>query len=283
MIDRKLTGRPPRFTLPAGTVDTQMHMYLPDFPAVAGGPGLPLDPLPTPEMYRQVMAWLGIDRVVITQGNAHQADNACLLACLGVMGDRARGVAVITPKTTESEIAQMSEAGVVGARIMDLPGGAVGLDQIDRIEPMAFDAGWMMAVQFDGGTLPEREADLARLRPDWVIDHHAKIFAGATQAHVDVIKRLIDRGNVWFKFSGCYESSRDGGPDFPDIAWAARQIAEHAPERIIWGTNWPHNSARVTADYPDDVALLELALSWMPDDRARHLALVDNPSKLFRF
>lgn len=283
MIDRKLSGTPPRFPMPQGTIDTQMHMYLPDFPARDGGPGLPPLPLPTPQMYRQAMDWLGIDRVVVTQANAYQHDNDCLLACLDDMGDVARGVAVISPDTTDTEIEALSAAGVIGARIMDLPGGAVGLDQIGGVEPLANAVGWMMAVQFDGSALPDLEPQLSQLRPDWVIDHHAKIFDGATQAHVDVIKRLIDRGNVWFKFAGCYESSRDGGPDFPDIAWFARQIAEHAPERIVWGTNWPHNGATVTEDYPNDAALIDLALSWMPDDRARQLALVDNPAKLYRF
>ena len=104
MIDRKLTGEPPKTLLPRGTIDTQMHMYVPGYPAVDGGPGLPPAPLPTPDMYRQAMSWLGIDRVVITQGNAHQADNACLLACVAEMGDLAKGVAVISKDTSDAEM-----------------------------------------------------------------------------------------------------------------------------------------------------------------------------------
>ncbi|PJE30910.1 D-galactarolactone isomerase [Pseudooceanicola antarcticus] len=283
MIDRKLSGAKPLTAMPKGAVDTQMHMYLPGFPALPGGPGLPPDPLPTPDMYRQAMGWLGIDRVVVTQGNAHQADNACLLACLAEMGADALGVAVITPETTEAEIEALSAAGCVGARIMDLPGGAVGLEALEEIDAMAHAAGWMMAVQFDGSALPELEPRLASLRSRWVIDHHAKIFSGATPAHVEVIKRLLDKGNTWFKFAGCYESSRDGGPDFPDIAQVARQIGAHAPERIVWGTNWPHNAARVTEDYPDDAVLLDTTLGWCADDEARRLALVDNPVELYGF
>ncbi len=78
MLVRTLSGIPPRTVLPKGTVDTQMHMYLPGFPAQPGGPDLPAGSLPTPDQYRQVMGWLGIDRVVITQGNAHQRDNGNL-------------------------------------------------------------------------------------------------------------------------------------------------------------------------------------------------------------
>jgi len=286
MIDRKLSGAPPRTRLPKGTVDTQMHMYLAGYPAVAGGPGLPPAPLPTPDMYRKVMDWLGIDRVVITQGNAHQADNACLLACLQEMSEMGRvalGVAVVTPEVSEAEIARLTEAGVVGARIMDLPGGAVGLEALEAIDALCIDAGWMLAVQLDGSFLPELEERLSRLRSRWVLDHHGKIFKGATQEHLDTIKRLIDRGNLWFKFAGCYESSRSGGPAYEDIAAVAREIGVHAPDRIVWGTNWPHNLAKTTADYPDDADLADTVLGWLADELARAKALVDNPKELYGF
>ena len=98
-----------------------------------------------------------------------------------------------------------------------------------------------------------------------------------------MVKRLIDRGNCWFKFSGCYESSLSGGPDYADIAEVARVIANYAPQRIIWGTNFPHNFAQKTEDYPDDATLLDTSLSWLPSDAARKLALVNNPEELFGF
>ncbi|MEQ5872518.1 amidohydrolase family protein [Sagittula sp. NFXS13] len=283
MITRKLNGAAPLTPMPKGAVDTQMHMYLPGFAMRADGAGRPADPLPTPDMYRETMRWLGLDAVVITQGNAHGADNAALLACLREMGDCARGVAVITPDTTAKEIARLSDGGIVGARIMDLPGGAVGLDALEAVDAMAADAGWVMAVQFDGSHLPELEPRLAALKSRWVLDHHAKIFDGATPAHIDVIKRLMDGERCWFKFAGCYESSRDGGPDYPDIASVAREIAAHAPDRIVWGTNWPHNAAHRSEDYPDDAQLLDLAMSWLPDDTARQAALVDTPRALYGF
>ncbi len=283
MIDRKLTGPAPQTPMPRGAVDTQMHMYLPGFAMRDDGVGQPADPLPTPGMYRETMRWLGLDAVVVTQGNAHGTDNASLLACLAQMGDCARGVAVITPETTQADIARLCDGGIVGARIMDLPGGAVGLDALEAVDAIAADAGWMLAVQFDGSALPEMEPRLAALKSNWVLDHHAKILDGATPEHIAVIKRLIDAGRCWFKFAGCYESSRAGGPDFPDIAAVARDIAAHAPNRIIWGTNWPHNAARTTADYPDDAHLLDLAMSWLPDASAIRQVLVDTPRALYGF
>lgn len=282
-LARKLAGTPPRHAFPPGAVDSQLHMYLPGFPAMPGGPGLPPDPLPTPDRYRQVMRWLGIDRLVITQGNAHQHDNANLLACLAEMGDCARGVAVVAAQTSQAELAALSAAGVVGARIMDLPGGAVGLSRIGEVDAVTAPLGWMLAVQFNGTDLLRHEPLLGSLRSNWVLDHHAKFLGGYTRQHVDAVKRLIDRGNVWFKFSGCYESSRLGAPDYGDVASVAEEIGAYAPERIVWGTNWPHNAATRSEDYPDDAALADLALSWLPDDRARRLALVDNPRELYRF
>lgn len=283
MIVRQLSGRAPAVRLPSGTVDTQMHMYLPGFPARPGGPPLPGGALPDADQYRQVMAWLGIDRVIITQGNAHQRDNANLVACLNEMGSVARGVAAIDGEVPDSELDALSSAGVVGARIMDLPGGAVGLDALEAVDARAAPRGWMLAVQFDGSDILDHEGRLKKLRSRWVLDHHGKFFRGASpeSAEVAALKRLIDKGNCWFKFAGAYESSRRGGPGYEDVAAVARAIAAHAPERIVWGTNWPHNLARTTEDYPDDALLSDTVLGWLPDDAARRLALVDNPVRLF--
>lgn len=284
MIERRVTGEKPKTTLPRGAIDTQLHVYLPGFPAQPGGPDLP-EGMPGLAEYRQVMAWLGIERFVITQGNAHQHDNANLVAALAEAGEVARGVAVISNQTSHDDMEALAKAGVVGARIMDLPGGAVGLDQLDEIDARAFAAGWMMAVQFDGSDIAEYYDRLAALRSRWVFDHHGKFFRGASPngPEVALLKRLVDGGNCWFKFAGCYESSLEGGPDYSDIAAVACEMANHAPERIVWGTNFPHNAARTTAEYPDEAALLDTSLSWFPDDRARHLALVENPEGLYGF
>ncbi len=283
MIERPLSGRVPAIRLPKGAVDTQMHMYLPGFAAQPGGPPLPGGALPDAGQYRRVMAWLGIDRVIITQGNAHQRDNSNLLACIAEMGPIARGVAAVGAEEPDSALDRLAEGGVVGARIMDLPGGAVGLDALEAVDDRAAARGWMLAVQFDGSHILEHEARLRILKSRWVLDHHGKFFAGATpdSPQVAAVKRLIDRGNCWFKFAGVYESSRSGGPDYEDVAAVARVIAAHAPDRIVWGTNWPHNLARTTADYPDDAALTDTVLGWLPDEGARRLALVDNPERLF--
>ncbi|MCD7060751.1 amidohydrolase family protein [Pelagibacterium xiamenense] len=284
MLERTYGGPKPRTVLPAGTIDTQMHMYLEGYPALPGGPALP-DGLPGPDEYRRTMDWLGIERVVITQGNAHQFDNGNLVAALDAMGGVARGVAVITGETGDAEMQRLADAGVTGARIMDLPGGAIGLSGLEAIDARAQAFGWCMAIQFDGSDILDHMPRLEAIRSDWVFDHHGKFFAGVTpdSPQVDAVKRLIDAGNCWFKFAGCYESSRTGGPDYADIAAVARELAAYAPERIVWGTNWPHNLAKSTAEYPNDAALLDTVLGWFPTEDARHKALVENPERLFGF
>lgn len=283
MLVRTLSGRPPKNPLPKGTVDTQMHMYLPGFPALAGGPALPAGALPDAGQYRKLMRWLGIDRVIITQGNAHQRDNTNLIACLKAMGPLARGVAAFGAETSERELDALSTAGVIGARIMDLPGGAVGLDELEAVDDRAAARGWMVAIQFDGSNILQHEPRLQKLKSRWVFDHHGKFFSGAAPdgPEVAAVKRLIDGGNCWFKFAGVYESSKTGGPDFADVAALSRAVVAHAPERVVWGSNWPHNLAKTNADYPDDAELTDTVLGWLPDAGARHRVLVENPERLF--
>lgn len=282
-IIRKFSGTPPKTCLPKGAIDTQMHAYLPGFPAQAGGPPLPDGALPGPAEYSKVMQWLGIERVVVTQGNAHQLDNSNLLACLTELGPISRGIAAITSQTSPAELQNLDDHNIVGARIMNLPGGATGFEHLEAVDAIVQDMNWMMTVQFNGSDILEQEPRLKALKSRWVLDHHAKFLSGRSRAHIDAIKRFIDSGNVWFKFAGCYESSSTGAPDYSDIAEVAREIAVHAPERIIWGSNWPHNMAKTTVEYPDDAGLTDAVLSWFADDKAMELALVENPKNLFGF
>lgn len=281
-LERTLSGTPPRTRFPKGAVDTQMHAYLPGYPSLPGGPPLPAGALPNPAAYRKVMEWLGIDRVIVTQGNAQQKDNANTLACVAAFGEMARAVVVIDGETGDAELERLSAAGAVGARIMDLPGGAVNLSALEEVDARAMAAGWMVAIQFDGNRLADHLPRLTKVRSRWVFDHHGKFFAGVDPdgPEIAALLKLIDRGNVWFKFAGVYESAREGWP-YEDVGRVARRIAAHAPDRIVWGTNWPHNMIRETAAYPDDARLADLVLGWLPDDAAREKALVDNPQALF--
>ncbi|MES0826978.1 amidohydrolase family protein [Ruegeria sp. SCP11] len=281
MLCRKLTGDPPKTQLPKGAVDTQLHIYQKGYSAQPGGPDVP-DGCPNLEQYLQVANWLGIDRFIVTVANAYQRDNACLLDVLRQAAGRAVGVGAIHAGTSETELRTLVDAGIVGARVMDLPGGAIGLRELRDVDAKTASFGLAIAVQFDGSHIQKHESCLQSLQSRYVIDHHGKFFCGVTpdSPQVDTLKRLIDRGNCWIKFAGCYESSRFGKPDYADIGLVAREIARYAPDRIVWGTNWPHNMATRTEDYPDDAELLDVVLGWIPG-AFRRRALVDNPEELF--
>ncbi len=281
-MERPLSGQKPAIALPEGATDTHMHAYVPGFPSLPGGPANPEGRV-GPEEYRRLMDWLGIDRVVVVQGNAQQMDNANLLAAVAALGPIARAVAAVAPDESEAELQRLHDAGVRGARIMDLSGGAVGLSALPAVAERVAPFGWTTIVQFDGSRLLDHLPALEAIPGRYVIDHHAKFLsAPPTEAHVDALRRLIDRGNCWFKFCACYESSKVGGPDYGDIAPLARRIAEESPERVIWGTNWPHNSAKTPAEYPDDAALVDTVLGWAPASALRKI-LVESPAELFDF
>jgi D-galactarolactone isomerase len=283
-MERRFTGPKPRLAMPAGAVDTQMHVYLDGYPSAPGGIPVPEGKVGIAE-YRQVMDWLGIERVVVTQANAHMFDHANLLAALEAFGPAARGIATITGATPEAELERLHAAGVRGARIMDLPGGAVPLKRLPEVSPRAAALGWALAVQFDGTHILDHLPLLESIEGRYIIDHHGKFFCGVTpeDPRVAAVKRLIDRGNCWFKFAGCDESSKAGPPDFEDIGAVATAMAAHAPERIIWGTNWPHNLAKRPEDYPDDGHILDLLLEWAPSGEVRRKILVESPATLFDF
>ena len=282
-IERTLTGRASRHVLPDGIIDTQNHIYAPDFPAMPGGPGLPIG-IPDKKQYRRLCSWLGISKTVVTVANAYQRNNDCLLHVLQRFGIDAHGVAAIPPNVNDKSLKTLIDKGIVGARIMDLPGGAYDFSYIKDLDQKTSANELMIAVQFDGNTISEKFSTLMNLESNFVIDHHGKFFKPIepNSMEVDRLKQLIDRGNCWYKFAGCYESSAIGAPHYTDVAKIASLIANYAPERIIWGTNWPHNGAKSQEDYPDDMDLLDLALDWVPTEHHKKL-LVHNPAELFKF
>jgi D-galactarolactone isomerase len=279
---RPLDGPPPKLKTPPGAVDCHMHFYMPGFPAQPGGP--PIAELAVPADYAVMQRRLGLERVVITQANAYQFDNGSLLAALREIGkDKARGMVTVSPDTTPAELRAMADLGVCGARIMDLPGGATPIRAMKPVEAKIRDLGWNMMVQFKGRELETLYPALDTIEANYVIDHIAKFIdpVPADDPRADLLLRLIDKGNAWFKIAGVYETSVTGAPDFSDVAPLIRRIINHAPERIVWGSNWPHVGVP-REGYPDDAMLLDGLLDWATEDQRRKI-LVDNPVEFFRF
>lgn len=278
---RPLDGPPPKLKTPAGATDCHMHIYMEGFSAQPGGP--PITELATPADYAVVQKRLGLERVVVTQSNAYQFDNGSTLAALDAFGkDKARAVIVVSPRMSAAELRDLDARGVRGARIMDLA-GAVKIADMKPVERRAREVGWHLMVQFNGREIDRHMEALRSIETNYIIDHIGKFMdpVSADDPRVDAILRLIDRGNCWFKIAGAYETSLTGAPDFADVAPIARRVIAHAPERILWGSNWPHVGVPRAA-YPDDAVLLDVLLDWASPE-VRQKILVDNPAELYGF
>ncbi|MCI4664016.1 MAG: amidohydrolase family protein [Neomegalonema sp.] len=279
---RPLSGPAPKLTPPPGAVDTHIHIYLEGFEAQPGGPAIP--ELATVEDYRQLQKRLGLERVVVTQSNAYQFDNGSTLAALDQLGPNvARGVVAVSEDMTVADLEAMHARGVRGARIMNLPGGATPIARLKPVEKLARAVGWHLMVQFDGRELDDHLPMLQSIEVPFIIDHIAKFLepVPADDRRVDEILRLLDRGDVWFKICAGYETSKLGGPHYEDVAPVAKRVIAHAPERIIWGSNWPHVGVPRAA-YPDDAELLDILLEWASEAQIQRI-LVDNPATLYGF
>ena len=281
---RTLQGRQPNTKLPANSTDCHMHYF--DSQRYAGSPDGPVPPEDASlDDYRQLQAWLGLGRVVFVQSNAHQKDNRSIEAALLAWGDQARGIVAVDPSISDAEIARLHALGVRGVRIMDIFGGAVGLDQMLALNARIAAFNWSLIAQFDGNQLVEKQSLFESIEGDYVIDHVGKFLkpVAVEGKEFAALLSLIDRGNCYVKVAGFYETSVRGAPHFEDIEALSRALFQHAPERMLWGSNWPHVMAKNAETYPDDVQLLDLVCDWAGSDANRQMLFVDNPARLYGF
>ncbi len=281
---RPLNGKPPITALPAGTIDCHMHVLdNTRFPLEMPNDQRPADALLS--HYQQLQQWLGIERIVIVQSNAYQCDNRIIEDALQQLGDKARAVVAVRADVSEDELVRLHTLGVRGARVMDLGGGPIGLSELIALNARTSAQHWSMIVQFDGQQMLQQSPLLASIQGNYVIDHVGKFMptVSVDSPAFRGLLKLIDRGNCYVKIAGFDETSSQGQPDYPDIAALAKALITHAPERIIWGSNWPHILAKCPADYPDDVQLLDMVNDWAGNELNRQLLFVDNAAKLYGF
>jgi D-galactarolactone isomerase len=275
----------PEFATPPGAVDCHMHIYGP----AERYPVAPTNPSPVPHdydlaAYRAVQAQLGMSRVVVVQPTAYGADNACTLDAVAALGhDAARAVVVVTPETPAAELRRLHAAGARGARAFLLKGGMVPWERLHALAAHVEPLGWHVQLQFDGGAMEEREALIRNLPCPVVIDHVGRFHdpVPPDAPAVRALLRLVQTGRVWVKLSSPYGVSRSGPPDYADVAAVARALVKAAPERMVWGSNWPHPN--VSEPKPDVAPLLDLMGHWAPDEATRHAILVTNPARLYDF
>jgi D-galactarolactone isomerase len=270
------------FRPPPEACDTHIHIYEPALPLAKTAIAAP--PPGSVEDYRAVQRRLGLERVVVVQPSAYGTDNRATVEAVAAFGENAaRGIAVVEAETPHAELERLSQAMMVGARFLMLPGGAIGWDQLDRIAARVSEHDWHVQLQLDGRLLPDRLAQIERWSSRIVIDHVGKFIKPVAVDHPSFLclLNLLETGRVWVKLSAPYEVSVSGPPHYEDIGVLAKALVRAAPERMLWASNWPHPSAQENP--PDDVRLLELLDEWVEDTATRDRILVENPALLYGF
>ena len=280
--------RQPAFALPPGATDCHAHVFGP----VARYPyfkrRIYTPPDAPPPAYWRMLGALGVTRAVLVQPSVYGTDNRAMLDAMAGEQHRMRGVAVVEETIADAELTRMHDAGVRGIRfnIVDVKPeekGKLPLDVVrkmaERIKPL----GWHMQFLMHVDEFPELDRTFAGFPVDIVIDHYGYMATSRGIAHpgFQALLRLLRAGHCWVKFTGAYRISGEGALPYSDVTPCARALVAAHPERIVWGTDWPH--PKHEQKMPNDGELCDRLLDWIPDETQRRLALVDNPAKLYGF
>jgi D-galactarolactone isomerase len=270
----------PRLPTPPDACDTHLHIYEPgyDMRASASHPSQP----GTLAHYRDIQKRLGLTRAVIVQPSAYGTDNTCTLEAMKKLGDTARGVAIVDPAAPDSELDRLTKAGIRGVRY-HMRGGVLTWDTMPGVAARVAVFGWHVQLQCESREIAEREAMLAKLPCDLVIDHMGRFDAATSPDDKSwcVMMKFLATGRCWVKLSGAYYGSKSGPPLYADKARIARDLIKAAPERMVWASNWPHPAFK--KDFPDEGKLLDTLAEWTQDEALRFRILVDNPARLYGF
>jgi predicted TIM-barrel fold metal-dependent hydrolase len=272
----------PGFAVPAHACDTHAHVIGPAdrFPMVARRSYTP--PAATEAAYLGMLDSLGMARGVLVQISVYGTDNRCMVESLKAHPDRLRGVAVVAPDVGDDELEVLHAAGVRGIRINVLFGGGVAIDEMERLAARVAPLGWHIQLLIDARNLPELGPRMMKLPVEVVFDHmgHMPVSAGIVHPGFQWMLRLVQEGKAWVKLSGAYRISQAGAP-FHDTVDFAQALVKAAPERCVWGSDWPHVS--VEGPMFNTGALLDLLPRWVPEAAVRNRILVDNPARLYGF
>jgi predicted TIM-barrel fold metal-dependent hydrolase len=232
--------------------------------------------------YRLLQQRIGTRRVIIVTPAAYVTDNAVTLDAIAQLGPQARGVAVVHPTVTDAELKRLADGGIRGIRFtqFDPRTAATTMDMIEplarRVEPL----GWHVQIHLRADQIADAEDLLLRLPGTVVFDHLGRLTPPDGLGHpaFGIIRRMLDNGRTWMKLSGAYFFG--GPPDYADAGKVARAYVAAAPERVVWGSDWPHPTEN---QKPDDAVLFDLLREWAPDEMTRRRILVDNPAQLYGF
>ena len=271
----------PKLIAPPGACDTHIHLFVPGYPYASDSPYRAKDA--PPEMFFALQDRIGLSTGVIVSPGGYGKDYSMLADVLAKHPKRFRGVALVKPDVPDSELARLTKLGVRGMRMMSTARGSHVPNYDTRIAARVHEHGWHIQFYPNGTDIIEYADKLLALKNDIVLDHFASIPAagGADQPAMKAVMKMLDTGRVWLKLSGPMRCTLENMP-YPSVTPMARAFAKHAPERMVWGSDWPHVNLD-GREMPDAGVLLDLMQEWAPDDATRKRILVDNANKLYGF
>jgi 2-pyrone-4,6-dicarboxylate lactonase len=273
----------PSFKPPAGAVDAHCHVFGPGnkFPYAPSRKYTPVD-APKEKLFA-LRDFLGFDKNVIVQASCHATDNSALVDALVNSNGKARGVAVIGEDTSDKELQKLDAAGVRGVRfnfvkrLVDF----TPRDVLERLAARVERFGWHIVVYFEMPDLPDLEDFFTGLPTLVVVDHMGRPDVKKGVEHPEFqrfLKLMKAHPQIWCKTS-CPERLTVAGPPYDDVVPFARTLVESFPDRVLWGTDWPHPNMPVEA--PDDGVLVDVIPKIARTPALQQKLLVDNPMKLY--
>lgn len=273
----------PKTKVPANATDCHHHIYDSHYPVDPKAVLRPADA--TVADYRLLQKRLGTNRGVVVQPSTYGLDNRLLLEALAQFGlAAARGVAVVNTGVTDAELRRLHAAGVRGIRFNLVQAGATTLDMVDPLAKRVAALGWHIQVNASADQIAAAKDVWNRVPCPIVFDHlgHLPEPQGIGHPAFGVICELLQKGKAWVKLSGFYADTKVGPPTYADSVAVARAYVKEAPERLVWGSDWPHPTEKEN-EKPDDAILLDLMAECVPGEPMRNRILGDNATKLYGF
>ncbi|MBL7250406.1 amidohydrolase family protein [Alloalcanivorax marinus] len=281
-VPHSLGTRPPATPAPLGAVDCHHHIFDPRFQKY-GEIHVPSATVPEYQLFKRR---LGLSRSIVVAPSNYGTDNACLMDALDQLGqEAARGVAYTATDVSVETLESLHSRGVRGIRVYLDKNQIPTREGVRELGRKVADLGG--SLQFVGSSraevLVEWEDTLLNLPCPSVIDHFgwAPQPAGVHSKTARTLFKLLESGKVYVKLSGLYLSSASGFPDYSDLDELAAGLIEAAPERILWGTDWPHPQSAIRGQVPDGAVLFDRLAIWAPSAELRRRILVDNPDRLY--
>ena len=273
----------PKLKAPPNACDTHIHLFGPaaKYPFAPDSPYIAHDALP--ETFMALQDTLGMSTAVIVSPGGYGRNYSLLADVLTKYPKRFRGIALLRDDTPSSEIGRLTKLGVRGMRMMSHKRGQHVPNYSPKIAARVHAHGWHIQFYPHGTDIVDYADKLLALPNPIVLDHFASIPAkgGVDQPAVTAVLKMLDSGRVWLKLSGPMRCT-DEPPPYPSLTPLAHVFVKHAPERMVWGSDWPH----VNLDgmvMPNDGDLLDLLAEWVPDAAARNRILTQNPKALYGF